>query len=140
MSVLRVGACFSGQFGVADPTLWRQDTSCTGDRIFLNEEAAFGIYKYKTELTKAHQSYGEHNLKTSYQPLRGKALIFASHFNVSPKTIRDIWARRTWQKATNELWREESNDFYPFTRSLDRKTKKDSKTVSDLRKAGTKFN
>ena len=30
------------------------------------------------------------------------------NFDVSPKTIRDIWSHRTWQRATCHLW-ESSN-------------------------------
>jgi hypothetical protein len=40
-----------------------------------------------------------------YQSLKSASL--AKQFNVSPKTIRDIWNRRTWANETRHLWTED---------------------------------
>ena len=32
------------------------------------------------------------------------ATIIAKNFNISPKTVRDIWNRRTWSYETRHLW------------------------------------
>ena len=34
---------------------------------------------------------------------RGQILALAKHFKVTPKTIRDIWNRRTWRNVTSRL-------------------------------------
>jgi hypothetical protein len=34
------------------------------------------------------------------------SVFVANLFDVSPKTIRDIWNHRTWQKETRHLWSE----------------------------------
>jgi hypothetical protein len=39
---------------------------------------------------------------------RGQILALAKKFNVTPKTIRDIWNRRTWRGATSRLILENS--------------------------------
>ena len=36
--------------------------------------------------------------------LRGQSSKIADHFGVSPKTIRDVWAQRSWKMATSSMW------------------------------------
>ena len=36
--------------------------------------------------------------------LRGDSLLVGVRFGVSPKTVRDIWARRSWTQETRPLW------------------------------------
>jgi hypothetical protein len=47
-------------------------------------------------------------------------------FDVSPKTIRDIWSRRTWKRATCHLWEEEGVyvQLEPHQQARQRKTRK----------------
>ena len=39
--------------------------------------------------------------------LRGQSVRVSERYNVSAKTIRDIWSRRTWTFATDSLWHAE---------------------------------
>ena len=39
---------------------------------------------------------------------RGQSSRVAKQFGVSPKTIRDIWNRRTWTQTTAHLWSDEA--------------------------------
>ena len=38
---------------------------------------------------------------------KGRSVPLATMFNVSAKTIRDIWNRKTWTFATRHLWKQE---------------------------------
>jgi hypothetical protein len=55
--------------------------------------------------------------RISHTLLRGKSVSVSSMFDVSPKTIRDIWNRRTWQRATHHLWK--INDAYSLKQGPD---------------------
>lgn len=43
--------------------------------------------------------------------MRGKSGPLASKYGVSPRTIRDIWNRKTWGYATEHLWSLEQEQF-----------------------------
>ncbi len=58
--------------------------------VVLSDKEAFEIYKCKLSLDK---------FKT-----KGRSVPVSLQFNVSPKTVRDIWTRRTWTNATKDLW------------------------------------
>ena len=60
------------------------------DAMVLSKIQACEIYKWKHSL----------QLKSA----NCKSILLASRYNVSPKTIRDIWNRRTWVVATRSLW------------------------------------
>lgn len=60
--------------------------------IVLNEKLALEIYKCK-------HVYADSNIK-------GKSVPVSKRFGVSPKTVRDIWTRRTWANATCAVWSE----------------------------------
>ena len=65
-------------------------------RIVLTAQQAADIYKLKPLLCE-----------TSDQPkIRGQSIPIANQYGVSPKTIRDIWNRRTWVVATKHLYTE----------------------------------
>ena len=40
------------------------------------------------------------------------ATIIAKNFNISPKTVRDIWNRRTWSYETRHLWDDDTEIQY----------------------------
>ena len=50
--------------------------------------------------------------------LRGKSGPLASQYGVSPRTIRDIWNRKTWSYATEHLWPLENEFLSRMTREI----------------------
>ncbi len=58
--------------------------------IVLTDKEAFEIYKFKFPLDKFQ--------------MKGRSVPVSRKFNVSPKTVRDIWNQRTWTNATRPLW------------------------------------
>jgi hypothetical protein len=73
-------------------------------RIILNEQQAAEIYQCKIDLL---QSASPMQAPTA---LQGQSMRISYMFDVSPKTIRDVWSRRTWQGATRHLWPGEDRD------------------------------
>jgi hypothetical protein len=71
-------------------------------RVTLNEEKAVEIYRRKIELLQKTSP-----MQTPSSSLQGQSMRISYMFDVSPKTIRDIWNRRTWQGATRHLWPED---------------------------------
>lgn len=77
-------------------------------RALLGEIDAAEIYKYRREQP----------CRFAADPLLlGNAAKVAELFNVSPKTIRDIWNRRTWICETRHLWREEDQPTLRYKKS-----------------------
>ncbi len=74
-------------------------------RVVLSPELAYEIYAYK--LTLQTTTDFASCFEASGSKLKGKSSRLAKHYNVSAKTIRDIWNRRTWTFATCNLWRDE---------------------------------
>ncbi len=70
-------------------------------RIVLTPELALEIYGHKVNLQK-RRGYGP--LFDVSRLLRGQSTVVAVKYNVSAKTIRDIWNRKTWTFATCILW------------------------------------
>ncbi len=70
--------------------------------IVLNHEQAREIYKCKLELARPRSSVA--CLQGAESCFRGKSVPISQRFGVSPKTVRDIWTRRTWAYATYNLW------------------------------------
>ena len=75
-------------------------------RIVLSPQQAVEIYSRKLELL-ASQKFGPHVHRSRWL-LRGQSARVSERYNVSAKTIRDIWSRRTWTFATGRLWLTES--------------------------------
>jgi hypothetical protein len=71
-------------------------------RIVLTAKQAEEIFRMKISMVKMIGP--KICTRASYNLLRGKSVSISSEYNVSPKTIRDIWNRRTWQRATCHLW------------------------------------
>jgi hypothetical protein len=78
-------------------------------RIVLNESLAAEIYRLKITMLQKHATFPRDPVLT----LRGQSVFVSSMFDVSPKTIRDIWNRRTWQRATQAFWAFEGSSFQP---------------------------
>ena len=80
-------------------------------RAKLTLEQARAIYLEKLEFMTSHipsRTYA--NCFTPEEnALRGKSTLVSNRYNVSPKTIHDIWCRKTWIHATNDLVHD-SND------------------------------
>ena len=62
------------------------------------------------DIEKAREIYSFKHLANTSSPtpnLQGKdvssSVLLAAHYGVSPKTIRDIWSRKTWNRANAEL-------------------------------------
>jgi hypothetical protein len=94
-------------------------SSVSGPRIVLNQNLAVEVYRCKLELLENHLSApGPHNI------LQGQSTRVSLMFDVSPKTIRDIWNHRTWQRATCHLWGEENVDIQAHPRAGQRRAVK----------------
>jgi hypothetical protein len=65
--------------------------------VALTEASAQDIYREKLQLE-------EGGVKTSGARIKGPSSEIARLYNVSPKTVRDIWNRVTWKYATSHLW------------------------------------
>ena len=39
-----------------------------------------------------------------HSKVRGESSVLAKQYGVSPKTIREIWNRKSWTEATAALW------------------------------------
>lgn len=86
-----------------------EETSCSiqiTSRKILNEDQAAQIYLQKLMII---QKSVESNRYHGINPLRGYSLPIASLYNISAKTVRDIWNRLIWQNATRHLWAEEDS-------------------------------
>jgi hypothetical protein len=74
-------------------------------KIVLTPELALEIYAQKLVLLTPRTFRSCMDVS---RLLRGKSSVVAMQYNVSPKTIRDIWNRKTWTCATCSLWK---NDY-----------------------------
>mmetsp|Transcript_51147 Transcript_51147/g.124611 ORF Transcript_51147/g.124611 Transcript_51147/m.124611 type:complete len:111 (+) Transcript_51147:3-335(+) len=66
----------------------------------LNAHDAVEIYKHRPSKMPPGTMLGMH------------AASLAKRFNVAANTVRDIWGRRTWVKATQGLWSDEEARSY----------------------------
>ena len=64
-------------------------------RAILTAEQAMQIYKYEKHCSQRFYICS---------PFSGNAIAVAKKYCISPKTVRDIWHRRTWTKETRHLW------------------------------------
>ena len=72
----------------------KSNRSWSGPRTLLTKEQAAEIYMIGRAFTDS-----------GLDPLcGGRSALMAKKYGVSPKTIRDIWNRRTWQNETRHLW------------------------------------
>ena len=91
----------------------------------LTEAQAVEIYKHKLRI----QSQGAGGAK-----LRGQSNDVAQPFNISSKTVKDIWCHKTWKHATHHLWIPNSaeRDHAGEVRTLDESEVPTWKSVSGL--------
>jgi hypothetical protein len=89
------------------------DGSITG--LVLSDSQAIEIYKCKLQLLRP--SSFESCMQSAESRIKGQSVPVAARFGVSPKTVRDIWNRRTWAFTTEKLWEEE--DGFSVSESLD---------------------
>ena len=73
-------------------------------RIILTPQLALEIYSHKL-LLQTPRDFG--SCFEAARLLKGQSTHIGRKYNVSAKTIRDIWNRRTWTFATCSLWRGE---------------------------------
>ena len=80
------------------PTMSKQPVS---RKVVLTPKLALEIYAQKLKILTPR------NVKDCLSPanlLRGQSVSVANRYNVSAKTIRDIWNRKTWIFDTSCLW------------------------------------
>mmetsp|Transcript_53917 Transcript_53917/g.112595 ORF Transcript_53917/g.112595 Transcript_53917/m.112595 type:complete len:241 (-) Transcript_53917:7-729(-) len=58
-----------------------------------------------------------HRDRQCCDPLLGRSVAVAKKFNVSPKTIRDIWNRRSWAQETRHLWTSDERRMIRFRKT-----------------------
>ena len=87
----------------------------TNPRIILTPELAREIYARKLALLTPMDA----NFCVDCSILlKGRSEPLSRNYNVSAKTVRDIWNRKTWTFATFDMWRAEEKSFhvsYPLT-------------------------
>eukprot|EP00961_Rhodomonas_salina_P162873 2194206-Rhodomonas_salina.2 len=74
-------------------------------QIVLTKEQAIEIYGLR-RITP--------DLSVKLAEIAGKSALVAEVYSVSPKTIRDIWNRKTWTQATRQFWTEEETSVHAF--------------------------
>lgn len=80
----------------------RHESNLPG-KIVLTAETACEIYAMRP--SRSDDSKGEARAKSHSAEIARK-------YGVTAKTIRDIWNRSTWSKATRKLWTEEETRIY----------------------------
>ena len=76
--------------------------------VVLTSALATEIYMHKIRLQNQGKLAERHD-QTSM--MKGQSVPVSKIYNVSAKTIRDIWNRRTWTFATCHLWEDEPVSF-----------------------------
>ncbi len=78
--------------------------------VVLSPHQAIEIYACKLEIQKNKDNEQDGQSDPS-SPLKGRSASVAKKFDVSAKTVRDVWSRRTWAFATSFLWQYEGTDY-----------------------------
>jgi hypothetical protein len=76
-------------------------------RVVLTPKLAREIYEQKLKILTPTDV---HPWSTPSRSLKGQSVHIANRYNVSAKTIRDIWNRRTWTYDTSSLWHHETEE------------------------------
>ncbi|EKX36357.1 hypothetical protein GUITHDRAFT_117466 [Guillardia theta CCMP2712] len=84
-----------------------QDTHLGNADPPAHEDQQSDLPSHETMLSAklAAEIYAERCLKAGHATV--ESAFVASKYGTSPKTVRDIWSRRTWADATRPLWTEE---------------------------------
>ena len=83
------------------------EASVSGTGQVLCAAQAVEIYRCKLRLLQPNSF--ESCLQQAESRIKGKSVPVAGMFKVSPKTVRDIWNRRTWACTTRFLWAQEDD-------------------------------
>ncbi len=75
----------------------------------LTQGQALEIYARKLSLMKANS---EDMPRTNAAQMRKECIFLAKRYRVSPKSIREVWNRRTWVICTSTLWEEEGVELF----------------------------
>ncbi len=67
----------------------------------ITEQQAIEIYKRKLEFMKSIRTESG---RTRTARIKNKCVELGRQYRVSPKTIWDVWNRKTWVVATSSLW------------------------------------
>jgi hypothetical protein len=103
-STCEMGDCISGGSSNGD-VCKKRAAILVANRIILSNEQAFEINKIKLSLICSNPT-GELRQHESFAKMKGKSTDVGKIYNVSPKTVRDIWNHITWKCATRHLWTE----------------------------------
>lgn len=71
--------------------------------VILSKQQAINIYSMRSPDTTSDPAL---------QVVAGKSSMVAEMYSVSPKTIRDIWNRKTWTQVTRGMWTEKEAEDY----------------------------
>eukprot|EP00291_Cryptomonas_curvata_P014215 CAMPEP_0172179230 /NCGR_PEP_ID=MMETSP1050-20130122/16499_1 /TAXON_ID=233186 /ORGANISM="Cryptomonas curvata, Strain CCAP979/52" /LENGTH=199 /DNA_ID=CAMNT_0012852083 /DNA_START=353 /DNA_END=948 /DNA_ORIENTATION=- len=71
--------------------------------VILTADQARMIYSLRSESTA--QTF-------ELRSVAGKSSLVAELYGVSPKTIRDVWNRKTWTQVTRPMWTAEEAEHY----------------------------
>lgn len=74
--------------------------------VILTDDQAAEIYSLKSDYMRETSTF-DSCFRSRAQKLKGKSSSVCKWYGVTSKTIRDIWNRRTWTKATHHLWQGE---------------------------------
>jgi hypothetical protein len=113
--------CFRQELDVSVPSegceeMIQADSACrkdSGERIGLVLTASQAVEIYRCKLRFRHPKTFQSSLLSVESRIKGQSVPVAEMFGVSPKTVRDIWNRRTWAFTTAHLWTEEADDTVP---------------------------
>jgi hypothetical protein len=81
----------------------------------LTEAQAIEIYKLKLSFQSDHAA-SHFDPRVRSLLMRGRSNPLSERFGVSPRTIRDIWNRKTWAYATKSVWSQEAEPQAPSKR------------------------
>ena len=126
VATIRIVTPFLLKFITKSPS--KMSVTAKKKRIVLNKETAIEIYQHKIRLM-VPMSYKQ-CLQSWKESIRGESSKLAKQYGVSPKTVRDVWNRKSWTEVTMSLWNLEKNkvsatchdvvekDLRPFSRFL----------------------
>eukprot|EP00284_Hemiselmis_tepida_P009890 CAMPEP_0174927966 /NCGR_PEP_ID=MMETSP1355-20121228/22666_1 /TAXON_ID=464990 /ORGANISM="Hemiselmis tepida, Strain CCMP443" /LENGTH=598 /DNA_ID=CAMNT_0016174105 /DNA_START=290 /DNA_END=2082 /DNA_ORIENTATION=- len=76
--------------------------------VILSKQQATDIYMMRSPETTTDE----------FKDVAGKSSMVAEMYRVSPKTIRDIWNRKTWTQVTRTSWTAEEAEEYAQEQAL----------------------
>ena len=86
----------------------------------LTEKQAAEIYMLKLSQRTRHSNVLSPD--RCMRSLRGKCGLVAKTYGVSPRSVRDIWNRYTWEEATCHLWENEQAGAIKISETFQKKS------------------